>query len=1157
MTALSSCNTSTYYTESTSVLSFPISEFSTSNPLVQKIKKLWSLIFEGNLLKFNQQRCLRILQRIYSIHLSVEEIKENIGHGVYHQETLYDFEEVIESLNDLLQQIESFIEYNKKQWIIRRLLNSTYINYQFENWKNRVKSILEDFSYHYAKYSPNRNFDNVLIAWEEQDQIDLTNDEQNLIEKLEKTWKEMVKASKDSHGISVQQQKVLNILEISRSNIKEVITGLQRLIFCPDLSRPERITYSFAKITLEIIQKMFRYRIQPFPWAVTSWEIIDIQSDVNTKIDEFTDNCSIFDQYKVAYFREHQTVTITNFKKSALKVDFINNLIIWSNMQHKNVLPLLGANLAIPQPYIVNPFLSNGNMIGYLNEFPNKALNILSEVSDAMIYLHTNNIIHGDLKGLNVLVDQEGTVKVTNFGFYCIPYIRSTLDFSPKTYPWSAPELTGDALPTPQSDIYAFGILCYEAFYEGETYEKSYIDFLLSHLPQNISTAPKEMWELMQECWQTDPNLRPPFDKSKNIISHLLSEISSDSSKDSIEVSNVEDEEELNIMNVKAVTTTSYIGTLENGDNVFVKNYPWICLQHRKTRSNSNAFKPKIVKELQNLQKIQHPNVLPLKDYRIHDGYFSTVSSLISSGNVMDYIKMNEVDLVQRVNLIRDICKGLLFLHQHGIVHGDLRGNHVLVDENKHVKLTEYGIAQVQANVNKNFLSNSNSSVVINYNCWTAPELFIRNEIPTFESDVYSFGMLCYEILYGGQPFEYRDILELKENVCIYKIRPQRSKLSISCPDWLWNLMTECWSTESKERKSLEEVMKILNNPPPMEENIDNTLLTFANMKRSQSFLSKSLRVNSLISKLNKHKIFRSSSRISEIAEENDNKTNDQELKPLSESEANLPIEKMEKRSVSDSSISTMSSGELETYIQSIQKNSVTALLSDSDLATLKYKSYDDEEEIDKNELERINKKKNRKSLSVRLSSFRNASSPIYNVDVYSSSSSDNGKSYTISNDRQKGKKHRNSTMRKWSRSPEIFLSMARKSFRKDSSNVQDLNGKHEKKIIQELPTVEEPAIVEPSIEEPATIYEEKITIKEQEESNYNEVNTNKVKELTNDEQEVQTIANSQEELTEREKSLESYPIDNNVNKKNNIKSLKEKDYTKSYPSPKNSVHVI
>jgi len=100
MTTLSSCNTSTLYSESTSILSFPISEFSTSNPLVQRIKKLWSAIFEGNLLKFNQQRCLRILQRIYSIHLSVEEIRDNISHGIYRQDNLYDFEEIIENLNE-------------------------------------------------------------------------------------------------------------------------------------------------------------------------------------------------------------------------------------------------------------------------------------------------------------------------------------------------------------------------------------------------------------------------------------------------------------------------------------------------------------------------------------------------------------------------------------------------------------------------------------------------------------------------------------------------------------------------------------------------------------------------------------------------------------------------------------------------------------------------------------------------------------------------------------------------------------------------------------------------------------------------------------------------------------------------------------------------
>jgi len=758
-----------------------------------------------------------------------------------------------------------------------------------------------------------------------------------------------------------------------------------------------------------------------------------------------------------------------------------------------------------------------------------------------MIYLHANNLVHGDLKGFNVLIDQEGSVKITNFGFYCIPYIRSTLNFSPNTYPWSAPELVDDALPTPQSDVYAFGILSYEAFFEGETYEKSYIDFLLSHMPQNISTAPKEMWELMQECWQTNPNNRPSFDKIKNTITHLLSEISSNSSRDSVEISNIEEQEELNVSNIQAITTTSYTGTLDNGDNVYIKNYPWICLQQRKTRNNSNAFKPKIAKELQSLQKLNHPNILPLKDYRIHDGYFSTVSSYIPTGNLINYINKNEVDLVQRVKFIKDICTGLIYLHNNGIIHGDLRGAHVLIDANNKIKLTEYGIAQVQSNVNKNFLSKSNNSVVINYNCWTAPELFLRNHVPTIESDIYSFGMICYEILSGSQPFEYRDIRELKENVCIYKIRPQRTKLNIGCPDWLWNLMSDCWNTEYKERKSLKEVIEILNNPPPMEESNEDTLLHFANVKRSQSFINKSLKVNSLMNKLNKHKYLRSSSKINNIPEENE-KEEEEEIEVKS-SQAKLLAEISDKKSVSDTSISTMSSGELETYIQSIKNNGVTALLSDTELATLKFKSNNEEDEIDSAELEKI-RKRNRRSLSSRLS-FRSNSSSVYNVSVYSSGSSEYGKSYIISNDGTHKQKRRSSTMKKWSLSPEHFLSMSRKTFRKDSSNFQS---KPDKKIINELPTVEEPS----------HIVEEKIIISDNPKQVIPATNTdmkNKLEESSTDEQEVETIVNSKEELTEKEKSDTSIPIENNL-PKSSLK-VNEKEITKSYPSPENSIHNI
>lgn len=98
----SNYNPSTLYSETASILSFPMSEFTTSHPLVQRIKKLWSVIFEGKSLKFNQQRCLRILQRIYSIHLSIKEIKENAESGEINflQENIYDFDELKESLNE-------------------------------------------------------------------------------------------------------------------------------------------------------------------------------------------------------------------------------------------------------------------------------------------------------------------------------------------------------------------------------------------------------------------------------------------------------------------------------------------------------------------------------------------------------------------------------------------------------------------------------------------------------------------------------------------------------------------------------------------------------------------------------------------------------------------------------------------------------------------------------------------------------------------------------------------------------------------------------------------------------------------------------------------------------------------------------------------------
>jgi hypothetical protein len=172
--------------------------------------------------------------------------------------------------------------------------------------------------------------------------------------------------------------------------------------------------------------------------------------------------------------------------------------------------------------------------------------------------------------------------------------------------------------------------------------------------------------------------------------------------------------------------------------------------------------------------------------------------------------------------------------------------------------------------------------------------------------------------------------------------------------------------------------------------------------------------------------------------------------------------------------------------------------------------------------------------------------SSVYNINVYSGTSgSDIGKSrsyYISSEGSSKKKRHRSSTMKKWSISPEHFLSASRKTFRKDSQ--QNIP---EKKIINELPIVEEPS----------HLVEEKIVVSNESNSNESITANNRTDEATSsDDQEIQTIANSQEELTEREeKSIVSIPIDN-ITKKN-ITKIVEEEVTKNYPSPENSVNAI
>ncbi|KAF8599964.1 hypothetical protein BDV93DRAFT_608906 [Ceratobasidium sp. AG-I] len=121
-------------------------------------------------------------------------------------------------------------------------------------------------------------------------------------------------------------------------------------------------------------------------------------------------------------------------------------LSIWSQLQHKGIVPLLGLALFRGQLAMVLPWNEKGNVMKYIKQQPDLDRYVLcTQVVGAVVYLHKSDVIHGDLKGVNILVSDDGTLQLADFGLAIIQ--NTSIKFSASTNlisgtcRWMAPEL--------------------------------------------------------------------------------------------------------------------------------------------------------------------------------------------------------------------------------------------------------------------------------------------------------------------------------------------------------------------------------------------------------------------------------------------------------------------------------------------------------------------------------------------------------------------------------------------------------------------------------------------------------------------------------------------------------------------------------------------
>lgn len=186
------------------------------------------------------------------------------------------------------------------------------------------------------------------------------------------------------------------------------------------------------------------------------------------------------------------------------------------------------------------------------------------------------------------------------------------------------------------------------------------------------------------------------------------------------------------------------------------------------------------------------------------------ISPWYNNGNVRDYLRITSNS--NRPRLVSDVANGLLYLHSSNVVHGDLKGDNVLVDENGAARLIDFGMSKLIEEAASGYTT---SSLNLGTARWMSPELLHSQSKDchrTRSSDVYAFACTALEILSSKQPFEHI-IQDIRVTVAILKgEKPSRNDYpNVILPEITWTLFERCWERDPAARPEMQEVQATLN----------------------------------------------------------------------------------------------------------------------------------------------------------------------------------------------------------------------------------------------------------------------------------------------------------------------------------------------------------
>ena len=436
---------------------------------------------------------------------------------------------------------------------------------------------------------------------------------------------------------------------------------------------------------------------------------------------------------------------------------FLREARLSAGLSHPNIVTVFHVGEFQGSPYIVTELMAGGALDSKVKADgplpPGRAARIIAGCARALAHAHAKGVVHRDVKPANLLIAEDGTVKLADFGL-----ARSASDVAQLTAAgafmgtpqYVSPEQCNGNPATPASDIYALGLTLWYLLVGRHAYGgKGLVEILTKQLTAPLPDPrkdgiplPEGLWPVLQKACAKDPAGRY---KSGEEMAEDLEAVRDTTGGTRRVGSAVGDYKITGILGQGGMGAVYAATDRRTGAELALKLLP------PEMTAQGAEHVQRFLREGRLAAGIRHPNVVGVFEVgRAGDVYFIAME-LVRGRSAGDLLKAHPAGLpaaADATRIVLEAARGLGAVHDAGMVHRDVKPANVMLGDDGSVKLTDFGLARTQETGH----TVTKTGHMMGTPAYMSPEQ-VQSTTADARSDLYSLGAAYYALLTGTDPF--------------------------------------------------------------------------------------------------------------------------------------------------------------------------------------------------------------------------------------------------------------------------------------------------------------------------------------------------------------------------------------------------------------------